>query len=259
MTLLLEGHDERLLLLGLHAAEHAVALDGLGDGRVVGQRGRVHVRLGPWHAHLRRDARHRARIVSRDHLEVDALLLEVADGLRGRRADLVVDGHESQRFGPPHQIAVLGEALHARQQQHARVGGQPFLLLGHLDERIAQNELTGAHDVALPVRKRRARPLLVGRERDGSDGPQRADAASRIVLDDGKRRVVRIIVRTGDGGERRVHRVLPDALHRTHCLHLHLACGDGARLVKAQRVHACQRLDAVQLLHEHCRFQFQPF
>ena len=122
VALRLQGHHERLLLLGLHAAEHAVALDGGRDVVIGDERRSVHVVFGTGHAHLRRDARHGARVVARDHLEVDALLLEVANSLRGRRANLIVDGDEPERFRRAHDVAFLVEAVHLREQQHARVG-----------------------------------------------------------------------------------------------------------------------------------------
>ena len=185
-------------------------------------------------------------------------------------------------------LPVAIEALHAREQQHPRIGGQVFGLLLHGRIPLAQHELRRTHDVGAAAFKHRARPFIVRGKGDGArDGGRagqrafpfasRAPPASpalfgagcirrirhirracriRAALEiraHGLRRLVGIVV-GGRNGMKRHAGLLEGVLGTTNSLaleDLHVAGSDGARLVQTQDVHARERLDAVELLHQH--------
>ena len=134
-------------------------------GRRIERRG-VDVGIGPRNAHHTRDRRHRARVVAADNVEGHALLVKVADGLGGRGANLIANGHKAHGLGLAHHIAVGRKAVHARHHEHAAgIGELGHTILDLRKDAVRKHKLRGAHHIGA-LRKRGSAPLFGGRERN---------------------------------------------------------------------------------------------
>ena len=169
MAAALQRVDELALLLRGHTAKDVIAIDrGVHlTGRI--ERGCVHIPIGPRDADRARDRRDRTRVVTGDDIEGNALLTEIADGVRRGRTNLIADGHKAQGTGLTDDIALIGESVDLGNHQHAaqrRELGDAALETGKDIRR--EHELRGAHDARDRIRAERtarelrAAPLLGG-------------------------------------------------------------------------------------------------
>ena len=244
---------EVALLLGGHAPEDAVAVNGVLDGRLVLKRRGVHVGTGAGHARPFGDGRDRAGVVSGDDAQLDALLAEVLHGGGGRRPNLVADGHAAQKLGLALDGALPREAGDAAADHDALHLVEGAAGVGHGRPLGTEDEGGGADGVALPLR-RDAAGVLPGRaEGDRARVALRGHGAPGLGgAEKGAGGVVGVLrVGAGHAGKGPHDLVLPVAVGAGHARDLHLAGGDGARLVEAERVHAGEGLDAVGLLDQH--------
>ena len=180
-----ERLHEVALLLGGHAPEDAVAVNGVLDGRLVLKRRRVHVGTGAGHARPLGDGRDRAGVVSGDDAQLDALLAEVLHGCGGRRPDLVADGHAAQKLGLALDGALPREAGDAAADHDALHLVEDAAGVGHGRPLGTEDEGGGADGVALPLRRDaagvlpgraegdRARVALRGHGAPGLGGPEK--------------------------------------------------------------------------------------
>ena len=267
MVATLERLHELTLLLRRHATKDVIAVHrGINLGRRIECRG-VDVGIGPRNAHHARDRRHRARVVAADHVEGHALLVKVTDGLGGRGANLVANGHKAHGLGLAHHIAVGRKAVHTGHNKHAAgVGKLGHTVLDLRKDALRKHKLRCAHHIGA-LRKRGAAPLFRRRERNDRQRLGHLDRAVGVVVEQrltglvgvcrggtryvGKRKIED---RGLDGDSCLVRvRAKANALNRQRVgtLDLHTARGNGARLVQAQHVDARERLDTVELLREY--------
>ena len=147
MAAALQRVDELALLLRGHTAKDVIAIDRSVHltGRI--ERGCVHIPIGPGDADRARDGRDRTRVVTGNDIEGDALLAEIADGVRRGRTNLIANGHEAQGTGFADDIALIGESVDLGNHQHTaqrRELGDAALKTGKDIRR--EHELRGAHD-----------------------------------------------------------------------------------------------------------------
>ena len=91
--------DHRLLLRRRHPSEHTVVIDRTGKLLgILGQLPRVDRVIGAGDTRSFCDRTHRRGVIPGDHLHRDALVEEVADGVRSIRAQHLIDDDERDRF-----------------------------------------------------------------------------------------------------------------------------------------------------------------
>ena len=265
MATTLERLHELALLLRGHAAKDVIAVHRrINLGRRIERRG-VHISVRPRHAHHACDRRHRARVVATDHVKGHTLLVKVADGLGGRSANLIANGHKAHGLGLAQHIAIGRKAVHTGHHEHAAGVGK----LGHTifdlrKDTLRKHKLRRAHHIGA-LRKRGAAPLFGGRKRNDRQRLGHLDRAVGVVVEQrlagligigrGRARDIgkRKIEHGSIDGDRCLVRVQAHALNgqRIGALDLHATRRDSARLVQAQHVDARERLDAIELLREY--------
>ena len=156
----LERLHKLALLLRRHTTKNVIAVHRRVElGRRIERRG-VHIGIGPRHAHHARDRRHRAGVVAADHVEGNALLVKVPDGLGGRGANLVADGHKAHGLGLAHHITIGRKAFHAGHHEHATgVGKLCHTVLDLCKGALRKHKLCRAHHIGA-LHKRGAAPLF---------------------------------------------------------------------------------------------------
>ncbi len=246
-------HELALLLRG-HAAEDA-GLVHRGVELLGGIEGRgVHVAVGVRDARELGDGAHRTGVVARNDAQLNALLDEVAHGLGSGVAELVADTDAGEQ-------AHLADQLLARPEAPALADHEAALdvveglaeRLRRLQRAVAEDELAGAHHKRASVPGHAAGVLARGAEgHDPREARLRRDAEQCRMGRERLRGLVRIgPVGRRDGGEGPDGVLLADARRGSDVRDLHLAGGDGARLIEAEGVHAGEGLDAVGLLDEN--------
>ena len=243
-------HEAALLRRG-HAAKDRVLTRRIADGLLGRERARIDEAVGVFDAGALGHLGHRARIVAGDDLHGHALAGKVAERLRRLGADLVreQDQRDGQQVGI--QRLVRERAVIHAQQQHAAALGRVALDL--LLIRVfppGEQHVRRTEQVRLLGVERHAAIFLCRRER------QR------------RRRVLRLFAReiapqSGHGVVVGLHGVNvvghdhADVLEReavvaqgADILDDHLVFRHGAGLIHAQRIHARERLNAAELVHE---------
>ena len=233
--------DHRALLLGGDASEHRPLLHSFGERRLVlGQFAGVDRMVGSLQPELPGDRAHRARIVSRDHLDRDVLLTEVRERLRRVRSKRVLQHHEGDGPERVRQPAVLRQPVGARQDQHPRPLRRRVRDAGARGT-VAVDQHVGAPDEpGALIRERNRTPFPRGGERHrGRLRP--TDRGRRVSLRDRGHRRVGMFVGGCDGRERRLEPII--SVERLDGDDRELAGGERSGLVDAQHVDPREPLD----------------
>jgi hypothetical protein len=246
-ALLLQGAHHGSLLLRGDAAEHREALDGDGDGIVVGEG----VRVDPVDVDEPGPTRHGSDgdgVVARDHLHRHLLLAEPLQGDRGVGAYDVFEHGEGGR-ARARELAVARQIVGASQEQHPVPGAR--MLVDASADRLAvdagpQQDLgCPEHPGADAVECRRT-PFTGRRERDDFGGGE----VRRAEVGQGAQRRIGVGVRRAQRCEDLTAQVVVVAVDHVECVERDLARRDRAGLVDTQHIDARQCLHRRQLLHE---------
>ena len=247
----LERLHEAALLRGGHAAEDRVLARRVADGLLGRERARVDEAVGVFDAGALGHLGHRARIVAGDDLHGHALAGKVAERLRRLGTDLVreQDQRDGQQVGAQRLVRERA-VIYAQQQHAAALGGVALDLLLIRVFPPGEQHVRRAEQIGLFGVERHAAVFLRRRERQRRRRVLRLFA--REVAPQGRHRVV-----VGLHGVDVVGHDHADVLEReavvaqgADVLDDHLVFRHGAGFVHAQRVHARERLDAAELVHE---------
>ena len=171
MFLRFQGLDDLQLLLRRHTAEYGKFLYRFRNILFGMQRRRIHPAIGVFEAGFFGDVRDRDRIVTGNHLQIDALVRKVLQRFPCTFADFVADQHhrdgrDVRRQGlgvfPAKRRFAVGEDQNALAARRRRVR-----LFAQLPRKaVPEHEFPGADDVGADGRKADAAPLACGGEGD---------------------------------------------------------------------------------------------
>ena len=260
MALILQRHDELLLLRGTHAPEDATGARRLAELLLGGHGAHVDAFIGIGHAHGSGDVRYRLDRITADDVDAHALLLEVVERLGCRGAHAIANEDERERLDRPDDLVFLVEVGDLGEHEHATHARKPLDLLEHLGQlvRPLQDEFGRTHGIVAGIAAvADARILALGGERHVTRLALHGLGSIGALFEpgdvglDGLGGLV-IVLRERVKCDKRVQGlVIGHAIEGNDLVDVHLARGDGTRLVEAHNIDASERLDAVQLLDEH--------
>ena len=252
VPLRLQGLDHRALLVRGDASEDRVRVEHLGELlTILGQRLRIERRLGAGESDPASDGGDRLGMVAADDLDLDPLLLEVRERRRRRLAHAVREDHVGDRNEPGRWASAVERGLGPPEEHDAPSRLGVFTRLPQIcvvaprgsEQNVGRPEDPGSLRAEL-----HAAPLPGRRERDRS----RREPAGGMVgeaLADRAEGGVRVRVGGRQRGERLPVRPVP--AEELDLVDDEPALGERSGLVDAQHVHARERLDGRQLLHQH--------